>query len=67
MPFFHTPIHPFSLSLCANQNLKEMTDSIQFFLSQPLWFTVSFVTAYLGLLGYVAYILWDYRRRQYDE
>ena len=48
-------------------NLKEMTDSIQFFLSQPLWFTVSFVTAYLGLLGYVAYILWDYRRRQYDE
>jgi cbb3-type cytochrome oxidase subunit 3 len=44
-----------------------MTDSIQFFLSQPLWFTVSFVTAYLGLLGYVAYILWDYRRRQYDE
>jgi len=67
MPFFYTPIHLFLLTLCANQNLKEMTDSIQFFLSQPLWFTVSFVTAYLGLLGYVAYILWDYRRRQYDE
>ena len=67
MLFFYTLTHPFSLTLCANQNLKEMTDSIQFFLSQPLWFTVSFVTAYLGLLGYVAYILWDYRRRQYDE
>ena len=38
-----------------------MTDSFNDFLSLPCWFTIPLVAAYLSLLGYVIYLLWQLR------
>lgn len=39
-----------------------MTESIDFFTSLPLWFSVPLVAVYLAMLAYVVYISWIYRK-----
>ncbi len=38
-----------------------MADNFNDFLSLPCWFTIPLVAAYLFLLGYVVYLLWQLR------
>jgi hypothetical protein len=40
---------------------KVMADNFNDFLSLPCWFTIPLVAAYLFLLGYVVYLLWQLR------
>ena len=40
-----------------------MTSSIQEFLALPLWLSIPLVAIYIGLVGHVVYILWQYRRK----
>lgn len=40
-----------------------MTTSMHEFLSLPLWLSIPLAAIYIGLVGYVVYILWQYRHR----
>lgn len=39
-----------------------MTDYINDFLSLPLWFTIPLTVSYFGLMGYIIYSLWHFRK-----
>ena len=39
-----------------------MTEAINEFLKLPLWVSIPLSAVYVGLVGYIFYILWLYRR-----
>ena len=41
-----------------------MTESINEFLSLPLWFTIPLVVSYIAVVAYVIYAVWHIRKRQ---
>jgi hypothetical protein len=59
--FLH--LHIYVFIYFARNNLI-MNNSFQDFLSQPLWLTIPMVIVYLGLIAYIIYFVWTFRKRK---